>query len=183
MSLSSPFNINDLTLMSSFLYSTVDKMMLIEFSSFEQNKVSNYFHIHKTGLVMKLLRFPPRYFFRYTLFTHKLTDVFSPAFTLCSKTKPKELIPNYSVKLNNTRQTLPTLPPPTFIQSKNYFLKNYSISLNLLSKSIRNVFLKVVSATVLLFCFVCPKESNLRTKKNAFHFTSKGLFILEIIKF
>ena len=143
--------------------------MLIEFSSLKQNKVSNYFHIHKTGLVMKLLRFPPRYFFRYTLFTHKLTDVFPPAFTLCSKTKPKELIPNYSVKLNNTRQTLLTLPPPTFIQSKNYFLKNYSISLNLLSKGIRNVFLKVVRYSfAILFCM--SKRKHFRNKEKCFSF-------------
>ena len=51
-------------------------------------------------------RFAPRYFFRYTLFMHKLTDVFPPAFTLCSQTKPKKLIPDYSEKLNNTWQTL-----------------------------------------------------------------------------
>ena len=35
-----------------------------EFSSLEQTKVSNYFHSHKTGLVMELLRLVPRYFFR-----------------------------------------------------------------------------------------------------------------------
>ena len=102
MSLNSPFNINDLTPMNSFSYSTVDKGMLIEFSSLEQTKVSNYFHSHKNVLVMELLRFVPRYFFRYTLFTHKLTDAFSPAFTLCSQTKLKKLIPDYSEKLNNT---------------------------------------------------------------------------------
>ena len=55
MSLNSPFNINDLTPMNSFSYSTVDKVMLIEFSSLEQTKVSNYFHIHQTGLVMEKL--------------------------------------------------------------------------------------------------------------------------------
>ena len=32
------------------------------------------------------IRFVLRYFFRYTLFTHILTDAFSPAFTLCSQT-------------------------------------------------------------------------------------------------
>ena len=146
MSLNSPFNINDLTPMNSFSYSTVDKVMLIEFSSLEQTKVSNYFHIHQTGLVMKklvwswenwfgdgntglvieklvwwssnwfgdaktglvmeLLRFVPRYFFRYTLFTHKLMDVFSREFTLCFQTKPKKFISDYLEKLNNTWQTL-----------------------------------------------------------------------------
>ena len=70
--------------------------MLIEFSSLEQTKISNYFHSHKTSLVIELLRFAPRFFLRYTLFTHKLTSVFSPAFMLCSQTKPKELIPDYS---------------------------------------------------------------------------------------
>ena len=48
----------------------------------------------------------PRYFFKYTLFTFKLTDVYSRAFRLCSQTKPKELIPDYSEKLNNMWQTL-----------------------------------------------------------------------------
>ena len=106
MSLNSPININNLTPMDSFLYSTVDKVMLIGFSSLKQTKFSNYFHSHKTGLVMKLLRFVPRYFCRYTLFTHKLTDVFFPVFTLRSQKKPKELIPDHSEKLNNTWQTL-----------------------------------------------------------------------------
>ena len=101
MSLKSLFNINDLTPMSSFSYSIVDKVMLIEFSSLEQTKASNYFHSHKTGLVMELLRFVPRYFFRYTLFTHKLTDAFSHAFTLCSQTKLKKLVPDYSEKLDD----------------------------------------------------------------------------------
>ena len=43
--------------------------------------------------------------------------------------------------------------------------------------------LKVVSATFLLVYFVCLKESTFETRKNAFHFTSKALLILEIIKF
>ena len=45
------------------------------------------------------------------------------------------------------------------------------------------VLLKVVSATFLLVCFVSLKESTCETRKNAFHFTSKALFVLEIIKF
>ena len=43
--------------------------------------------------------------------------------------------------------------------------------------------LKVVSATFLLVCFECLKESNCETRKNAFYFTSKALLVLEIIKF
>ena len=43
--------------------------------------------------------------------------------------------------------------------------------------------LKVVSATLLLICFVCQKESTSKTRENVFYFTSKALFILEIIKF
>ena len=42
--------------------------------------------------------------------------------------------------------------------------------------------LKVVSATFLLICFVYLKESTCETRKNVFYFTSKALFILEIIK-
>ena len=43
--------------------------------------------------------------------------------------------------------------------------------------------LKVVSATFLLVCFVCLKEGTRETRKNVFYFTSKALFVLEIIKF
>ena len=42
--------------------------------------------------------------------------------------------------------------------------------------------LKVVSATFLLVCFVSLKERNCETRKNVFYFTSKALFVLEIIK-
>ena len=43
--------------------------------------------------------------------------------------------------------------------------------------------LKVVSATFLLVCFLCLKERTCETRKNVFYFTSKALFVLEIIKF
>ena len=43
--------------------------------------------------------------------------------------------------------------------------------------------LKVVSTIFLVVCFVCLKESTCETRKNVFYFTSKALFILEIIKF
>ena len=43
--------------------------------------------------------------------------------------------------------------------------------------------LKVVSATFLLVCFVCLRESTRETRKNVFYFTLKALFVLEIIKF
>ena len=43
--------------------------------------------------------------------------------------------------------------------------------------------LKVVFATFLLVCFVCLKGSTFETRKNVFYFTSKALFVLEIIKF
>ena len=43
--------------------------------------------------------------------------------------------------------------------------------------------LKVVPATFLLVCFLCLKECTCETSKNDFYFTSKALFILEIIRF
>ena len=43
--------------------------------------------------------------------------------------------------------------------------------------------LKVVSTTFLLVCFLSLKEGTWETRKNAFYFTSKALFILEKIKF
>ena len=42
--------------------------------------------------------------------------------------------------------------------------------------------LNVVSATFFLVCFVCLKERICETRKKIY-FTSKALFILEIIKF
>ena len=46
-----------------------------------------------------------------------------------------------------------------------------------------NTNLKVVSATFLLVSFLCLKESTCETRKKVFYFTSKALFVLEIIKF
>ena len=43
--------------------------------------------------------------------------------------------------------------------------------------------LKVVSATFALVCFLSPNESTCQTRKNAFYFTSKALFIPKKIKF
>ena len=55
--------------------------------------------------------------------------------------------------------------------------------LKLLESFSPKTFLKVASATFLLVCFVCLKESTCETRKNVFNFTSKALFVLEIIKF
>ena len=44
-------------------------------------------------------------------------------------------------------------------------------------------YLKVMSATFLLVCFLRLKESTFETRKNVFYFTSKALSVLEIIKF
>ena len=52
-----------------------------------------------------------------------------------------------------------------------------------LSKEFLKDMSKAVSATFLLVCFVCLKESTCETGKNVFYFTSKALFVLEIIKF
>ena len=48
---------------------------------------------------------------------------------------------------------------------------------------IKGYVLKVVSATFLLVCFLCLKESTCETRKNVFCFTSKALFVFEITKF
>ena len=58
---------------------------------------------------------------------------------------------------------------------------NRDIKLHLCTRKIKS--LKVVSATFLLVYFRCLKESTFETRKNAFYFTSKALFVLEIIKF
>ena len=44
-------------------------------------------------------------------------------------------------------------------------------------------YLKVVSDTCLLVCFLSLKESTCQTRKNVSYFTSKALFVLEITKF
>ena len=63
----------------------------------------------------------------------------------------------------------------------NHFLYQYYPRFSKISKIGEH--LKVVSATFLLVCFVCLKESTHETRKNVFYFTSKVLLILEIIKF
>ena len=40
-----------------------------------------------------------------------------------------------------------------------------------------------MSATFWLLCFECLKESTWETSKNVSYFTSKALFVYEIIKF
>ena len=47
----------------------------------------------------------------------------------------------------------------------------------------KEIFLKVVSATFLLVYFLSLNENTCQTRKNAFYFTSKVLFVLEKIKF
>ena len=44
-------------------------------------------------------------------------------------------------------------------------------------------FLKVVSATFLVVCFVSLMYSTCETRKGVFYFTLKALFVLEIINF
>ena len=46
-----------------------------------------------------------------------------------------------------------------------------------------SVTLKLVSVTFLLVCFESLIESTYEIRKNAFYFTMKALFVLEIIKF
>ena len=43
--------------------------------------------------------------------------------------------------------------------------------------------IKVVSATLSPACFISLNECTFETRKNVFYFSSKALFILEIIKF
>ena len=60
----------------------------------------------------------------------------------------------------------------TFARIKNQLLKKQRI-----------YYLKVLSATFFLVCFVSLKESTYETRKSVSYFTSKALFVLEIIKF
>ena len=69
---------------------------------------------------MELLRCVPRYFFRYTLFTHKLRDTFSPTFSPCFHTRlfrkveqhvaisPTDILMDFRrAALNSVRQVYP----------------------------------------------------------------------------
>ena len=59
-------------------------------------------------------------------------------------------------------------------KNKKYnFLNNFGSKYSLL---------KVASATFLLVCFVCLKESTCGASKNASYFTSKALAVIETIK-
>ena len=53
----------------------------------------------------------------------------------------------------------------------------------LLGRHNKDISLKGMSATFLLVCFVCLKESPCETRKNVSYFTSITFFVLEIIKF
>ena len=57
-------------------------------------------------------------------------------------------------------------------------LSKYIASFDYFDKS-----LKVVSATLLLVCFLSLNESTCQTRENVFYFISKALFVLEKIKF
>ena len=57
-----------------------------------------------------------------------------------------------------------------------YFSSYRSIKINV-------VHLKVVSAAFLIVCFLCLKENTCETRKNVSYFTSKALFVHEIMEF
>ena len=57
---------------------------------------------------MELLRFVPRFFFQIYTIHEQINGHIPPVFTLCSQTKLKKLIPDYSEKLNNSVANSPT---------------------------------------------------------------------------
>ena len=62
----------------------------------------------------------------------------------------------------------------TQVNSK--LIKSFKNTLRLSQRNLDNlcIYLKVVSATFLLVCFVCLKKSTCETRKNVFYFTSKA---------
>ena len=80
-----------------------------------------------------------------------------------------------SKKINNPCLGWSSQKFPFFKQKTRFLLNNKSLPGSLC--------LKIVSATFMLVCFVCLKESTNETRKNVFYFSSKALLVLEIIKF
>ena len=83
--------------------------------------------------------------------------------------------------LSGVSINIPLTLPSVFVSI--LFLRALNKSSLIKFTLISYVSLKVVSATFLLVCFVCLKESACETRKSGFYFTSKALFVLEIIKF
>ena len=74
---------------------------------------------------------------------------------------------------------------PTYdikLQTHDQYEADTSIILHVLIQE-AEIPLKVVSAKFLLVSLVSLKESICETRNNVFYFTSKALFVLEIIKF
>ena len=61
--------------------------------------------------------------------------------------------------------------------------KTYKVRGNLSCNSANVVYEPVVFTTFLLVCFLSLNKSSCQTRKTAFYFTSKALFVLEKIKF
>ena len=77
------------------------------------------------------------------------------------------------------------LPRPKHVfYLKFLVMKKFSVKCVALSLCVDHPsWLKVVSATFLLVCFVSLKESTCETKEKYFYFTSKAFFVLGKIKF
>ena len=88
-----------------------------------------------------------------------------------------KLVLSFSIIVFNMMKLLVILFIMKLIAQINIF-KNKALFFKEISSS-----LKVVSATFLQVYFACLKESTCGTRKSFFNFTSKALFVLEIIKF
>ena len=60
--------------------------------------------------------------------------------------------------------------------------KTFNLCITVWHKLVTDI-LKVVSATFLLVCFTCLKESTCEARKNIFYVTLKALLVLEITNF
>ena len=70
----------------------------------------------------------------------------------------------YNISIGNVKNLV-----PNFFDKEKYVLLSENVQL----------YLKVVSATYLLVCFLSLNNSTCQTRKNVFYFTSKALFVLK----
>ena len=93
-----------------------------------------------------------------------------------------EFIPKEIRKFINDKSIITNISNIFRIQAYDSVMCGY-FWISFLDFMVKGNSLKVVSATFLLVCFLCLEENTFEIRKENFYFTSKALFVLEIIRF